>query len=147
MKKIVGIVSFLFVTYAAAAQQKEAPAPATIREGAHNFSLQWIGWGEKFGSVQIKKLNDSTYTVKGEQRSDDNLEFASIDGKLIMITPRKLRFEGTILTKVKSLNNGEVCDKTGTYTFFASGVRKYWRLQEMDNCEEGSTVDYVDIFF
>lgn len=147
MKKLIGIASVVLTGFSGMAQEKEAPAPATIREGKHKFSLQWIGWGEQFGSVDIKKVNDSTYYVKGEQRSADSLDFASIDGNLIMLTPRRLRFEGTILTKVRTMNNNEVCDKTGTYTFFASGVRKYWRLQEMDNCEEGSAVDYVDIFF
>lgn len=147
MKKLIASAAILIAGYAGMAQEKEAPAPATIREGKHKFSLQWIGWGEKFGSADIRKLNDSTYSVKGEQRSDENEDFVSIDGKLIMITPRKLRFEGTILTKVHHNNNNEVCDKTGTYTFFASGVRKYWRLQEMDNCDKGAAVDYVDIFF
>lgn len=147
MKRILTISAFIVSAFAVKAQEKEAPAPATIRDGAHKFSLQWIGWGEQFGTVQIKKLNDSTYSVKGEQRSDDKEDFASIDGKLIMLTPRRLRFEGTILTKVRHNNNNEVCDKTGTYTFFASGVRKYWRLQEMDNCDKGNAVDYVDIFF
>lgn len=147
MKILFAIASFLFAAYSGSAQEKEAPAPATIREGAHKLSLQWIGWGDKFGSVQIKRLNDSTYSVKGEQRSDDKEDYLSVDGKLIMLTPRRLRFEGTILTKVRDMNNNEVCNRTGTYNFFASGVRKYWRLQEMDNCEEGNTVDYVDIFF
>lgn len=147
MKRILTISSFVLCSLAVMAQEKEAPAPATIREGAHKFSLQWIGWGEKFGSVEIKKLNDSTYSVKGEQRSDDKEDFVTIDGNLIMLTPRRLRFEGTIQTKVRHNNNNEVCDKTGNYTFFASGVRKYWRLQEMDNCDKGNAVDYVDIFF
>ncbi|HVK47680.1 MAG TPA: hypothetical protein VM488_07555 [Pseudobacter sp.] len=147
MKRVLIMSSLFFSSFAVMAQEKEAPAPATIREGAHKFSLQWIGWGEQFGSAQIKKLNDSTYSVKGEQRSEDKEDFVSIDGNLVMITPRRLRFEGTILTKVKHNNNNEVCNKTGTYTFFASGVRKYWRLQEMDNCDKGNAVDYVDIFF
>jgi hypothetical protein len=147
MKRVLIMSSLFLSSFAVMAQEKEAPAPATIREGAHKFSLQWIGWGEQFGSVQIKKLNDSTYSVKGEQRSEDKEDFVSIDGNLVMITPRRLRFEGTILTKVKHNNNNEVCNKTGSYTFFASGVRKYWRLQEMDNCDKGNAVDYVDIFF
>lgn len=147
MKKVLTISSILISSFAVTAQEKEAPAPATIREGAHKFSLQWIGWDRQFGSAEIKKLNDSTYSVKGEQRSEDKEDFVTIDGKLIMLTPRRLRFEGTILTKVRHNNNNEVCDKTGTFTFYASGVRKYWRLQEMDNCDKGNAVDYVDIFF
>ncbi|OMP74775.1 hypothetical protein, partial [[Flexibacter] sp. ATCC 35208] len=57
-----------------------------------------------------------------------------------------MTFKGTIQTKYSGVNNGQVCEKTGTYHFLVKGERKYWRLQEMDNCEGNNVVDYVDIF-
>jgi hypothetical protein len=129
-------------------QQGTQPAPFKLREGAHNFSLQWIGW-EKPGKVQISKKTDSSFTIQGEQKGgEDGADFVSIRGTLKVISPRELLFDGTILTKVKYIFDGKVCDRTGTYHFLAKGTRKYWRLQEMDNCAGASSaVDYVDIFF
>jgi len=115
------------------------------RIGKHLFSLQWISW-EKFGSVNIKKINNKEYSIKGSQK-DDNGNFVTIDGILIPIEKGKMTFVGEIVTKTSGNNNGEACVKKGTYTFLCKPERKYWRLQEMENCEGGSLVDYVDIFF
>lgn len=120
-------------------------APRQLREGVHNFTLQWISW-DKPGKVQIKKQKDGTYTVKGEQRGEDG-DFVTIDGILTVVTFAEMTFTGKIQTRYANINKGEVCDKTGTYHFLAKGARKYWRLQEMDNCEGNNVVDYVDIFF
>ena len=145
MKKIrLLLCSMLLTGYGAYAQQ--TPPTNQLREGTHNFTLQWIGWDNP-GKVQIKKDKDGNYTVKGEQRDTQNGGFVTIDGVLKVVSPRELTFEGTIQTMDKSLNGGKVCDKTGTYHFLAKGARKYWRLQEMDNCEGNNVVDYVDIFF
>lgn len=131
----------------ATAQEKEAPAPRTIREGEHKFSLQWIGWGEQFGKATIKKLTDSTYQIDGEHLAEQSDDYASIHGVLTMITPRRLKFEGMIETYVKNHYESQVCRKEGKYTFHAKDQRKYWRLQEMENCEKSGLVDYVDIYF
>lgn len=116
-----------------------------LREGTHNFTLQWISW-DKPGKVQIKKNSDGTYAISGKQTGDHG-DFATIEGTLTVETFSKLTFNGKIQTKYADVNNGQVCDKTGTYHFLAKGARKYWRLQEMENCEGGNVVDYVDIYF
>jgi hypothetical protein len=132
-----------FSTYA---QQDKETLPVKLREGAHNFTLQWIGW-EKPGKAQITKKTDSTWSIQGEQRGEGT-DFVSIQGTLKMVSPRELTFDGTILTKVSHIYEGKVCERLGTYHFLAKGTRKYWRLQEMDNCAGGDhAVDYVDIFF
>lgn len=138
---LLGLVNF----YGVQAQDQQ-PDSLKIREGRHNFTLQWIGWDNP-GKAQISKKSDGTYTIKGEQRNVDSAEFVTIDGTLKVLTPRELLFEGTIQSKINYLNKGEVCDRTGTYHFFAKGTRKYWRLQEMENCQGNNAVDYVDIFF
>lgn len=131
--------------YPSHAQQVVSTTPAQPREGKHNFTLQWLGW-EKPGKATISKKSDSTYSIEGEQRNAEG--FVTIRGTLQVITSRELLFEGTIITQVKYINEGKVCDRTGTYHFLAKGTRKYWRLQEMANCEgEDKAVDYVDIFF
>lgn len=130
--------------YYASHKQKQY-APLSPREGKHLFSLHWISW-KKFGSVYIKKINPKKYSIKGSQK-DDKGNYVTIDGFLIPVTKGKLSFTGEIVTRTSGNNNGIACTKKGTYTFLCSPDRKYWRLQEMENCEGGSLVDYVDIFF
>jgi hypothetical protein len=130
--------------YYATHKQKQY-APLYPREGKHLFSLHWISW-QKFGSVNIKKITTKKYSIKGSQK-DDKGNYVTIDGILIPIVKGKLSFTGEIVTRTSGNNNGVACVKKGTYTFLCSPDRKYWRLQEMENCEGGSLVDYVDIFF
>jgi|GEM_PF-878160 len=130
--------------YYATHKQKQY-APMYPREGKHLFSLHWISW-QKFGSVNIKKISTKKYSIKGSQK-DDKGNYVTIDGILIPFVKGKLSFTGEIVTRTSGNNNGIACVKKGTYTFLCSSDRKYWRLQEMENCEGGSLVDYVDIFF
>jgi len=130
--------------YYATHKQKQY-APLYPREGKHLFSLHWISW-KNFGSVNIKKISTKKYSIKGSQK-DDKGNYVTIDGILIPVVKGNLSFTGEIVTKTSGNNNGVACVKKGTYTFLCSPNRKYWRLQEMENCEGGSLVDYVDIFF
>lgn len=120
-------------------------APLYPREGKHLFSLHWIS-EEKFGNVNIKKINTKKYSIKGSQK-DEKGNYVTIEGYLIPVEKGKLTFIGEIITKTSGNNNGEACVKKGTYTFLCKPDRKYWRLQEMKNCEGSGLVDYVDIFF
>lgn len=130
--------------YYATHKQKQY-APMYPREGKHLFSLHWISW-KKFGSVNIKKINSKKYSIKGSQK-DDKGNYVTIEGILIPVVKGKLSFTGEIVTRTSGNNNGIACTKKGTYTFLCAPDRKYWRFQEMYNCEGGSLVDYVDIFF
>jgi len=145
MKRISSLllVFILTCTYNTYAQKKKTPA---LREGAHNFTLQWISW-DKPGKVQIRKKNKSTYTIKGEQRDAQSNSFVTIDGTLKVTSASELIFTGTIKSLYESINQGNVCERTGTYHFLAKGARKYWRLQEMENCEGNNVTDYIDIYF
>jgi hypothetical protein len=119
-------------------------ADKTRRAGKHPISLQWIGW-DKPGSAEIKPLDGGWYSVSGSQKNSEG-DYLTIDGKIKRITKKELEFDGTIVTKVKYNNNGEPCIKEGKQTFYAKGKRKYFRLQNMENCEGGMLVDYVDIY-
>jgi hypothetical protein len=114
------------------------------KAGKHPITLQWISW-DKPGSAEIKPLTGDWYSINGSQRTNDG-DYLTIDGKIRRISEKELEFEGTIVTKVKYNNNGEACVKKGKQKFYAKGNRKYFRLQNMQNCEGGMLVDYVDIY-
>lgn len=117
-----------------------------IRPGKHNFTLQWIGW-EKPGLVQVEFLSENKYQIKGEQKGAENGDFAAIDGVLTWEGNQVFQFDGEITSRVSYVNGGETCVKKGPVHFRATGTRKYWRLQEKENCEGGNVVDYFDIYF
>ncbi|WP_291906762.1 hypothetical protein [Chitinophaga sp. CB10] len=139
-------IAFLFALLAGSYTFAQSAPGKTLTPGKHNFTLQWISWDVP-GKVNIVKNADGTFAIKGEQYSDDKKDFVTIDGTITQTSPAELVFTGTIRTRYSNVNNGEVCEKKGTYHFLSKGARKYWRLQEMDNCEGNNVVDYVDIFF
>ncbi|MFC4209780.1 hypothetical protein ACFOWA_01220 [Pedobacter lithocola] len=57
-----------------------------------------------------------------------------------------LKFNGKIVAKVNFFNAIQPCELNRLSTFKASGIRKYWHLQQMLNCD-GESTDYIDIFF
>lgn len=121
------------------------PSPLKTGKGKHPITLQWISW-DKPGYVDITPVEDNWYTILGNQTGDDGNNYLKIDGKIRRLSERELEFDGTIEILVEHNNNGEVCIKEGKQTFFAKGSRKYFRMQNMTNCEGGMLVDYVDIY-
>ena len=113
--------------------------------GKHMCSLQWISWKD-FGTVIISQDSDRTVHVKGAQKSKTNSDYLEIDGILTVINPLHLQFAGEIITCVDHINNGKPVKRKGTYNFTVAGQRRYWRMQEMTNPEDGCC-DYVDIYF
>ena len=112
--------------------------------GQHRLSLQWISW-DYFGKAIVSESN-GRLTIKGEQKGRGSDDFLKIEGRITLVDAKEIKFDGTILTKVSHIKNGEVCKREGEMTFRITGNRRYWRLKEMDNpCEE--VVDYVDIYF
>jgi len=117
-----------------------------IRVGKHDFTLQWISWDEP-GNVQIKPTKDEWYMIEGGQKNRKNSDYISIKGLIKPISSTELQFKGEIKSVIAANNNGEACIKAGTYIFKTTKNRKYWRLQDMINCEGGMLTDYVDIYF
>ena len=121
------------------------PAPQGLeKEGVHPISLQWISWDKK-GEVKIVPIGEGWYSISGSQANADN-DLLRIEGKIRRVGKKELEFDGSIETKVKYNNNGEPCIKNGKQKFIAKGNRTYYRLQQMENCEGGRLVDYVDIY-
>lgn len=117
-----------------------------LREGTHAVTHQMISWDAP-GKVTIKKLADGQYSVAGGQKSKKNGDYLKINGTLQVVNSRELIFQGEILTKITGINKDTECKRSGEYHFKATGKRKYYRLQEMTNCEGGMTTEYVDIYF
>lgn len=117
-----------------------------IREGKHNLSLQWISW-EEMGTAEVKYLGDNTYSILGEQRSRETSDYLKIKGILRPVSEKELVFDGTVEHRITHLNQGQPCIKKGRQTFKSTKNRKYWRMQDMQNCEGGGVTDYVDIYF
>ena len=110
------------------------------------ISLQWIGMMPNAqGKAQLIKQNDDWFSIRGEQTNTNN-EFLKINGKLKRIDASTISFEGTIITYIKTINGGAPCEKTGKQNFLKIGDRSYYRLQNMENCEGGKVVDYVDLY-
>jgi len=116
--------------------------------GEHLISLQWISW-HYFGKATISKTEvDGVYKITGIQNNKDNNDYVKIDGTLKPNSEKQLTFNGKIETKISFINQGNPCLREGTYTFRATGQRKYWRLKEMYNpCRKDSLVDYIDIYW
>lgn len=124
--------------------------------GNHRFALQWISW-DRFGTAIVSPgTRPGEYFVTGYQpgtASGDAKragDYLSLNGTITEFTGSRFRFEGTIVVKVDTLegddgNAGTACIRRGSFTFAATGGRRFWRLQEMQSpC--GGHVDYVDIF-
>lgn len=140
MKYVLIIASFLILSFQAYSQIKP------VRKGWHSFTIQWISFNKANpGKVYIKRIGDEEYSIEGEQRDKKTNEYVTIKGTFLN-QGRTLKFNGDIVSKINSINGGQPCTLNGLSVFKASGSRKYWRLQQMLNCD-GETTDYIDIFF
>ncbi len=131
-----------------AANGLDAAARARL-VGDHMLTLQWLGWGDLSGAgrLVVEDAGD-TLPMRGEQRGtgENADDYVRIDGRIVAASRDGFVFEGEILTRVHHIANGTECRRSGRFTFKATGKRRYWRLQEMDNpCD--SATDYVDVYF
>ena len=118
-----------------------------VKVGKHAFTIQFLTFDEnaKPGTVMIRLIGKNEYSIEGEQRDNVKNEFVTIKGTFLA-KGRELKFNGKIVSQISYVNNGQPCERKGLFVFKASGKRKYWRLQQMLNCD-GVTTDYVDIYF
>lgn len=149
---ILALVLSLVATTASARPRQEDVQKTVVTDraakqmllGRHMFSMQWVSW-DYFGVATVTERDGVLY-VEGEQRQRDGTDFVTIDGRITRVDKTEFTFEGTIVTQVSYINNGQPCTRDGEFTFAIKGGRKYWRLQQMQNpCDEAT--DYVDIYF
>ena len=112
--------------------------------GKHMFSLQWLLFEKpKYGTANITRKNTGLYI---DARHEVNGDYAVLKGDLTVISSSEFTVNGELVTRVGHINSGKECPRIGTFTFKATGKRKYWRMQEMENpCD--SVADYVDVYF
>lgn len=140
MKYFLVIIPLFINIFSTSAQVKP------VRQGLHSFTIQWITFNKSNpGKVNIKRIGDEEYSVQGEQRDVKSGDYVTIKGTFLN-QGKTLKFNGTIISKIKFINGGQPCELKGLSIFKASGKRQYWRLQQMLNCD-GQTTDYIDIFF
>ena len=114
--------------------------------GRHPLTLQWISWDQP-GFVHIKPASGEWYAIDGEQKSETGNNYVRINGTIKAVSDKELLFKGRIETLVESINGGKPCLKEGEQIFLSTKGRKYWRLQNMLNCEGNRVTDYIDIYF
>jgi hypothetical protein len=151
------IKSILFVTLCAfffafsswqhaAAQTKKSLGNAYGLVGTRSLKLQWLG--EKMGKVKIELIGEGDFSIEGSV--ENNGDYCIISGTLVPIDANRFHFEGTIKTRVSFINNGAECLREATlenpFVFEKKNGRKYYRLQQMENCQGNNVVDYIDIF-
>lgn len=131
-----------------AANGLDAAAKARL-VGEHLLTLQWIGWGDLSGAGRLSvEDRGDTLSASGEQLgSGDNAgDYLRMSGRIVAASRDGFVFEGDIAIRVHHNADGAECKRSGTFHFKATGKRKYWRMQEMDNPCDGVT-DYVDVYF
>ena len=138
------LVAFGFSAFAQEKTVVNNTKAKTMLLGKHLLSLQWISW-DYFGTATVTNKNGVFY-LKGTQKAKKGSDYVKIDGVITQIDAKEFKFDGTIITQISHINNGEPCTRTGEMTFKITGKRKYWRMQEIDNpCD--TAADYVDIYF
>ncbi len=117
--------------------------------GNHLLTLQWLQNYNGVGEAKIYKKDGVIY-IEGyqEEKFEGSLNYMRIQGTLKILNPKKLEFEGKIVTKIYYLNNGAPYERNGKYLMAAHGTRKFWRMQDMTQPYNGFTVvDYIDLHF
>ena len=145
-KVLLMIAALGLVCVTASASQAKASDNAEQKLlGKHMFSLQWILFQkEKFGTASVTRNNDGGLYV--DARQELNGDYVTLKGDVRVVDAKEFTVTGELVTCVSHINSGKPCVRGGTFTFKATGKRKYWRMQEMANpCE--NVVDYVDIYF
>jgi hypothetical protein len=118
--------------------------------GKHLFSLQAIS-REKFGSAKISR-EDGALHIEASQTLKD--ECVILNGTITIVDDSEFIVDGTLVTRIRFYNDGNICERNGKFNFKATGNRKYWRLQQMeDPCyhtadfPDMAGIYYVDIYF
>lgn len=118
--------------------------PAALARLRHNggITLQWISWDYR-GRVRVSETRGRVHLSgsQRERRGDGRLE---LEGDVVEIGPNSFTFRGHIGI-MDTPDPGRACMRDGEFEFRITGRRRYWRLQQMEQCD--GLTDYVDIYF
>jgi len=138
------ILSLAALLAAAPAERTTVDSPGALAMLRNNggLTLQWISWDYR-GRVRVSEA-DGLVHLAGAQAARDGAGRLEIDGDVIEIGARSFTFRGRIAI-TDTPDPGRNCLRDGTYEFRVTGRRRYWRLQQMEQCD--GLTDYVDIYF
>jgi hypothetical protein len=111
--------------------------------GNTGLSLQWISW-EPRARGEVRMIERGGVVHLSGSQAARGAGRVTLDGDVLAIGPREFTFRGRIVIN-DAPDPGRKCIRDGTYTFRATGTRRYWRLQQMEQCD--GLTDYVDIYF
>jgi hypothetical protein len=118
--------------------------PAALARLRRNggITLQWISWDYR-GRLAVGDRGGRVHLSGGQRQrgGDGRLE---LDGDVLSMTADRFVFRGRIVI-TDAPDPGRECTRLGTFEFRITGRRRYWRLQQMEQCD--GLTDYVDIYF
>jgi hypothetical protein len=145
------VIACLVLLLATAATQAASDAPRTIVDdpaalarlrGNGGITLQWISWDYR-GRVRVSEAAGRVH-LSGAQRARSGTGRLDLDGDVVEIGASSFTFRGHIgITDTP--DPGRACMRDGDFEFRITGRRRYWRLQQMEQCD--GLTDYVDIYF
>jgi hypothetical protein len=147
--RLIACLAFLLAT-ATAQATPEAPrrtivgdqaALARLRSNA-GITLQWISWDHR-GRLRVSEAAGLVH-LSGSQTARSGTGRLELDGDVVEIGAGSFTFRGHIgITDTP--DSGRSCMRDGDFEFRITGRRRYWRLQQMEQCD--GLTDYVDIYF
>jgi hypothetical protein len=143
--KLAACLALLLLPLAAADAQPtivgDPAALARLRRNA-GVTLQWISWDHR-GHVRVREAGGRV-RLTGSQVARGGAGRLELDGEVVEIGARSFTFRGRIAI-MDAPDRGRACIRDGDFEFRITGRRRYWRLQQMEQCD--GLTDYVDIYF
>jgi hypothetical protein len=108
------------------------------------ITLQWLSFESPARGHVVATMRNGLLHLSGAQDARSGSGRVTLDGDVLSIDPRSFSFRGHIVI-TDAPDRGRNCVRDGTYEFRATGVRRYWRLQDIEACD--GLADYVDVYF
>lgn len=132
--------------------------------GGHGCILQNLGMGDTSFFSTASTVGQCEFTIAKTNPTDKEPQLVVVglqklkNGNLMMLSgtiPRNLitkesfEFEGQIVTKVNTINEGDSCQSQGRFLFRkARAPSKYWQFSQANPCTtSGEATDTIIIWF